>query len=329
MPPSRHRTPASGNGSAIASPSTQVMRRSRTAAASLRIASSSIAAEKSRPTTSAAPASRNARARSPVPVATSRTRDSVRIAIAKRLSHRQSPPGDVPATGHQPVHQVIAWNDAIEHRPHISARSDRSLGRCGAWFSLHRMIPAPKVMANQRQSRAVPPSTGFNARPLTCQTRRTSRIARGAVVQASSGPGWDNRRHPDQDRHRVGHCDQCRVFPACGSRPDANGKRALSSHAIGVDVSQVVDDEDGRDQAAHRDRCEQCQSSDVMRHDKGRAYHGYRSEENEDEELAQSQVTKWLRARGIGDGSGDRQRDRALPGPAHRARRDRDREPPP
>src|SRR5215204_891055 len=93
----------------------------------------------------------------------------------------------------------------------------------------------------------------------------------------------------------------------CGSRPDADGKRSLSSHAIGVNVAQVVDDEDGRDQAAHRDGREQSQSGDVMRHNKGRTYHGYRSEEKEDEELAQSQVTKWLGACGISDGSGDRQ----------------------
>ena len=42
-----------------------------------------------------------------------------------------------------------------------------------------------------------------------------------------------------------------------------------------------------------------------MGHHKGRTHHGYRSEEEEDEELAQSQVAERLGSRGVGHSSRD------------------------
>src|SRR3954469_12495429 len=117
--------------------------------------------------------------------------DLRRLATAKRFSHCEASPGDVSATSHQAVHEVVSWDDAIEHCAHVIAGPDRALGG-RVLIPPHKTSPTANATENHKQSRAVSPSTGFNLRPSTSQTCRTRWNANGAVVHASSGHGLDS-----------------------------------------------------------------------------------------------------------------------------------------
>ena len=126
-------------------------------------------------------------------------------------------------------------------------------------------------------SRAVPASTALSRRGSPpARTTRSSGSASGALSSGSSA----GRAGPDEHEHgrrQVGEREEQAVLRHGAPLAEPHRQRQLAGPSVLLDVAQVVDDEDGRDERAHRHRRRQCQRLQRERLEVGGAGHGHQA----------------------------------------------------
>ena len=100
----------------------------------------------------------------------------------QRRANRPLSPAHVLPKVITPVHQVVAADDAAEHRGDLRFRLDRA----GGGLVSHRTIPIAKTAAKMRVSRDVPTSTGTSSRPVALSIAATSGSASGRQTGIAS-----------------------------------------------------------------------------------------------------------------------------------------------
>ncbi len=127
------------------------------------------------------------------------------------------------------------------------------------------------------------------------------------IRQRQGQPGQQRQPGNDSQQRRQGqyqisqrHADH--ILDLCGALAQAHGQRVFAALAVVVDVAQVVDHQDGRDDQARRQGHPPRGSGDGTRLHVIRPRHGGQAEEEKDEQVAQAVITERERSARVGDG---------------------------
>ena len=260
--------------------------------------------------------SRSASSSSPISAAAQRSSMSARTESSpgppRRLIGTASPHPMRAVVGGEPDDQHLA---AVEP----AARGHVGLGRTGARPGSSR-APRSAWPGSDQQSDGDEEREGaeqgagagegaVQGRPVGALADRpgpasaaSGRLSRPSRPQAEPSPAdqGDRQQHVGEDDHR-------HVEAAAPLTAEPHGEGALAGAAVGVDVADVVDDEDRRREQADRDRQQDRQGLEVLELDVVGAVDRDEPEEDEDEDLAEALVAVRLRAAGVEDAGGDRE----------------------
>ena len=116
----------------------------------------------------------------------------------------------------------------------------------------HRRIPNAKMAPKMKVSRDVPTRTGINPLPVAVWTAVTSGRATGSVTGITSHAHGTSPKKASRSGIRYATATSPDTRGSCrGGR--VGGERVLAGGAVGLDVAQVVGDDDrGRRQAIGR-----------------------------------------------------------------------------
>ncbi len=177
------------------------------------------------------------------------------------------------------------------------------------YLDLHRLRSSPAESSTQNISWSMPVlasawlSEGPSVWPCTSLTSET---ASGAVSQHEQDPRLKRPEQPGHRRQQVGEDEHRRVHAAGPLAAEADRERPLARAAVGVDVADVVDDQDRRGEQPDRDRQRERLPAQVRHLDEERAGDRDNAEEQEHEHLAQSLVAVGSRAAGVEHAGEDR-----------------------
>ena len=224
----------------------------------------------------------------------------------------QAPLGELAARGDVGLAEGERVGDRLQRlQPH----ADDS--RRGVTAAISR--PAETVRLKAASRAPVLASAWFSEGPSTrVSTGRAAGTTSGSERNPSAahqGPSFGEQRY---QQGQVGDADQGEVEAPGRVAPEADGEGPLAGAAVGVDVADVVDDEDRRGEAADRDREAEGEPVELLELDVVGAVDRDQAEEEEDEELAEPGVAVGPRAARVEDAGEDRgDADRE----DHRARR--------
>ncbi len=160
----------------------------------------------------------------------------------------------------------------------------------------------------RRAGRRSAARAAFSAGPsVRLRTARIGLAASGIVIRATSAGAQRVAGDQHQRQQQVGGDDHPGVEVPGPLAAEPHRERALAGAAVGVDVADVVDDEDRRREQADRDREQERRQVELLELHVVGAVDGDEPEEDEDEDLAEALVAVGLRAARVEDAGGDRE----------------------
>ena len=223
------------------------------------------------------------------------------------LERRGLPAPHEPVLGLQPHAQQLPLLQHAPGRPHRLPEPERE-GFDAEPHQLARM-PAESRRQNASWSCPVPPSAPLSAGPsVRVRTVRTTGDRQRHGEQRQQQPGRERAEQPRQLRGHERAADHRDVEDARALAPQPHRQRALARAPVGLEVADVVDDEDRRGEQADRHGEHERLPLELLDLRVVRAGHRDDAEEQEHEDLAEALVAVGPRPAGVEHAGEDRGR---------------------